>query len=376
MHKILIIAGEASGDLLGAQLHQSLKRKNTTIDCFGMGGELMQQAGVNILIHCNDLAVIGGLEVAKHFKKIRYAYKTIKKTIKERQPDLIILIDYPDFNLRIAKFAKKNGCKVFYYVSPQIWAWRYYRIHHIKKYVDRMAVLFSFEEKIYQNANVPVRFVGHPIIDVVKTDMDSDTARQSFNIKTNGPIIGLFPGSRLQEIARMLPILIEALPPIRKQFPNAQFILPLANSLSKSDIPMELPADVQLVENNTYNALSIMDAAIAVSGTVTLEIALQKVPLVVIYKMSPLTFHIAKLLIKISHVALCNIVAETEVAKELLQNDTTPTNIANEVKRLISDSAYRKNMIENFNLIQKNLGQGGASDRTADAVLELLSIYN
>lgn len=373
MDKILIVAGEASGDLLGAHLYESLKAKCDVVDCFGIGGELMQKAGVNILMNCNEIAVVGGVEIAKHIRKIRRAFKIVKNAIRQRKPDLVILIDYPGFNLRVAKYAKKKGCKVFYYVSPQIWAWRYRRIHHIKKYVDRMAVLFAFEEKIYQKANVPVSFVGHPIADIAKPDLDPETVMHRFNLKAGSPIIGLFPGSRQQEVSRMLPIMLETIPLIREKIPDAQFVLPLANSLSLRDVEPWLRPDITVIENNTYNALSVIDAAIAVSGTVTLEIAIQKVPLVVIYKMSSVSFKLAKRLIKVPFIALCNLVGEQLIAKELIQNDATPTAIATETIQLIKNPDYRKAMIEKFDTVATNLGRNGASDRTADSAIDLLS---
>ncbi len=234
--KILILAGEASGDLLASQLCQSLQTKFSAIELFGMGGKQMHAAGVDILVDSDQLAVVGGLEILTHLSDIRATFKTIKKTIKTKNPDLVILVDYPGFNLRIAKFAKKYGCKVLFYVSPQIWAWRYRRIHHIKKYIDRMAVLFSFEEAIYKNKNIPVSFFEHPLVDSVAPNMTRENAYQTFQLDPNKPIVALFPGSRKQEVSRMLPLMMRAIPKIQQSVPAAQFVLPLANSISTSNI--------------------------------------------------------------------------------------------------------------------------------------------
>ncbi len=373
MNKILIVAGEASGDLLGAHLCQAIRSKRSSIHFFGMGGRLMQQAGVKLLINSDQLGVVGGIEVLKQLKPIRYAYKMIKTLIKQQRPDLVILIDYPGFNLRIAKHAKKNACKVFYYVSPQIWAWRYHRIHHIKKYVDYMAVLFHFEKALYQKADIPVSFVGHPIKDRVTTTIHRIKALHTFNLKKDHPIIGLFPGSRKQEVSRMLPILVATLPIIQNTIPTAQFILPLANSLTRQEIqPWINNTPITVIEHDHNDVLSLMNAAIAVSGTVTLELALYKVPMVVIYKMSAISFKIAKRLIKVPYIALCNLVAEKLVAKELIQKNVTPQTIAQEIIQLVTNPNYRRLMIESLDIVSHNLGPPGAADHAAEAVLRVL----
>jgi lipid-A-disaccharide synthase len=372
MPKILIIAGEASGDLLGAHLCQSIIAQDPSVKFFGMGGTLMQKAGVDIRINSDALAVVGILEVIKHFSKIRQAFKTIKNAIKQEKPDLVVLIDYPGFNLRIAKFAKQNNCKVFFYVSPQIWAWRYHRIHHIKKYVDHMAVLFAFEEKLYQRENIPVSFVGHPITDIAKPSISIDAAYQQFNLDPNKPVVALFPGSRKQEILRMLPTIVEAVALIHKKLPDAQFILPLASSLKANELAPYLPKNIALIKNNTYNVLSIANAAIAVSGTVTLEIALQRVPFLILYKVSAISFWLAKRLVKIPYIGLCNLVAEMRVAKELIQKDANAQLIAEETVRLITDDDYRQSILTQLNKVKANLGLNNASQRTANAVLDLL----
>lgn len=234
-----------------------------------------------------------------------------------------------------------------------------------------MAVLFAFEESIYQKEHIPVSFVGHPITDIAKATIDASTAYSQFHLNPEKPIIALFPGSRQQEILRMMPIISETLPLIKAGLPDAQFILPLASSLKIDDIQSWLTPEIKVIQDSTYNALTISDAAIAVSGTVTLEIALQKVPLIVFYKMSPLSFFLAKRLIKVPFIGLCNLVAEELVAKEFIQNDATPHAIASEVIALIKNKDYRQEVVSKMEKVQKNLGESGASDRAADAVLSL-----
>jgi len=370
--KIMILAGEASGDLLASQLCQAIKNKLPDVDLFGMGSKLMQQTGVELLVDADEIAVVGQVEVLKHIFKIRRAFKTIKESMLKRKPDLVILVDYPGFNLRIAKFAKKLGFKVFFYVSPQIWAWRYHRIHFIRKHIDKMAVLFAFEKTMYQKENMPVTFVGHPLVDSAIPNMDRVTAFETFKLDPNKPVITLFPGSRKQEVSRMLPTILSALPKIHESIPDAQFVLPLASSLTRADIKLPINSNIKIIEDNTYNLLSISRAAIAVSGTVTLEIGLQNVPLVIIYKLSPLSFWIAKRLVKTKYIGLCNIVAETDAAKELIQHEANADTIAKETIRLLTDQPYREQAIEKMNVMQKNLGNGGGAERTATAALELI----
>lgn len=384
MNKILIIAGEASGDLLGADLSKALQEASPeALDIYGIGGEHMAQAGVRLLSRCEEIAVVGGTEIIKHFKQIRKAYKQIKETLISTRPDLVILIDYPGFNLRIAKLAKKQGLKVFFYVSPQIWAWRYYRIHHIKKYVDHMAVLFSFEEKIYQKESIPVSFVGHPITELASATKSRDELIKQYDLQKNHPIIGILPGSRHQEIERHLSLMVEGLKLIRKKIPNAQFILPLAQTMNEETMKLKLSSifkaqneqafHITIISSDSYNAMSLMDAAIAVSGTVTLELALMKIPMVVVYRLSQLTFSLAKRFIKLPYISLCNIVGEDFIAKELVQHDATPEAIANETIELIENKNYRETILKKYDIVSKNAGEKGASKKAATAALELIN---
>src|SRR3990167_8375223 len=321
INNIYMSAGESSGDLLGANLARALLQKNPNLTLTGMGGSRMQEAGVSIQFNADKFAVIGVFEVIKHLPLILSTLCAIKRYLSKTKPGLIILIDFPDTHFRIMKMAKKLNIPVLYYVSPQIWAWRKGRIKQIQQYVNHMAVLFAFEEKIYQAANVPVTFVGHPLSELAKSTFSKKEAYAFFQLDTERPIVALFPGSRRSEMEKHLSIMLESVKKIIEKKPNTQFVLVLAHHFDESKIRTMVPAEIHIIRDHLYDLLQITQAAIAVSGTVTLEIALMKVPLCIIYKMDPISFWLAKQLIDRKNIGLCNIVAEKSVAKELIQND-------------------------------------------------------
>ncbi|QTS83715.1 lipid-A-disaccharide synthase [Coxiella endosymbiont of Amblyomma nuttalli] len=370
--QILIISGEASGDLLGAHLAKSLKTLDPTILLTGVGGKQMRDAGVSIFIDSNRLGVVGLFEAFKYLNIILSIRQTLKKRFKKTPPNLVVFIDYPGFNLHMAKHAKKAGIPVLYYVSPQTWAWRYGRTKNIKKYVDQMAVLFAFEEKLYQRENIPVNLVGHPLIDIAVPSLCRKEAYQRFNLSPDKPIIGLFPGSRNNEITRLLPIIVSAAHLIQKHIPQVQFVLPLAPNLSMDDIRNYLFPEIKVIKHNVYNILPLCDAAIATSGTVTLEIALYQVPFIIIYKVALLTYWLVKNLIRVPCIGLSNLVAGARVTPELIQKAATPEAIANEICRLLEDSFYRQYRLTQLKPIKEKLGGGGASMRVARLALEML----
>ncbi len=372
--KILIVAGEASGDLLGAHLAKAILALEPNTILIGMGGPQMQSAGVDIIIDADKLAVVGVWEILKHLGDIRSAMHTLKQLFKTDPPDLVIFIDYPGFNLRMAKQAKRAGIKVLYYVSPQIWAWRYGRIKKIKKYVDRMAVLFAFEEKLYQKEDMPVSFVGHPLVDIAIPTLTPNEVAIQLQLDTQKPIIALFPGSRHSEITRLMPVIVSAVELIRAQLPAAQFVLPLASSLSREDLRDYLIPEIQVVENNTYNLLPLCTAAICASGTATLEIALQQIPLLIIYKVAPLSFWLGKNLIKTPFIGLCNIVAEEKVALELIQHDANATIIAEQILRLVTEPDHREKTSDKLAQVKLKLGGGGGSEKVARVALNMLRL--
>ncbi|MDP1574903.1 MAG: lipid-A-disaccharide synthase [Coxiellaceae bacterium] len=353
MKKIYISAGEASGDFLGANLAETLLAQDPTLQLVGMGGDKMRQAGVNIVFDAEKLSVMGFIEVLKKLPSILWTLHKIKSYFRKNKLDAIVCIDLPDTHFRFFKLAKKLGIPVFYYVSPQIWAWRYSRITQIKKYVQHMGVLFSFEEKIYRTENIPVTFIGHPLAQTAKITMPKNEAYDFFNLKSNEKIVALFPGSRHTELKNHFALMIESVEKIREKEPNTQFVLALAPHFNVND--MTLPLHIKIIQNNLYDLLSITDAAIAVSGTITLEIGLMGVPLCVIYRTSPLSAWIAKKLVKTPYIALCNIVSEKLIAQELIQEAATAEAISSEILALLHNENYHAKMQSDLLLIKDKI---------------------
>lgn len=375
VRRIMIVAGEASGDIYGADLAREAFKLSQNLHFFGIGGARMREAGVETLVDSSDMAVVGLVEVIKHFDVITAAFRKLKQIIQSDPPDLLILIDYPGFNLRLAKVAKKNGVKVLYYISPQIWAWRQGRVKKIARLVDHMAVILPFEAPFYEQAGVPVTFVGHPMLDLVDVTLDRTAAATSFGLDPSRKIVGLFPGSRRNEIERLLPVIIAAAVKLKESFPDIQFILPLASTLQDNDIVPLLSAaglDVAVTRDRIHDMIRACDAVISVSGTVTLEIALVGTPMVIIYKLSPLTYQLAKRLVKVSNIGLCNIVAGETVVKELIQDDANPETIAQEIGRILTDQTYDESIRLRLAGIRSKLGCGGASSNVARLLFSLL----
>lgn len=371
----MIVAGEASGDLHGSNLVKETRRRDPEVVFFGIGGPLMRAAGVETLVDSSEMAVIGLVEVLAHSGVIYRAYRALKAAIKNDPPDLLILIDYPDFNLLIARLAKKAGVKVLYYISPQVWAWRVGRVKKIARLVDRMAVVFPFEVPFYERVGVPVSFVGHPLAETVRPTVAREAAIAAFGLQPARRTVGLFPGSRHGEIARLFPTILAAAGALRERYPELQFILPLAPSLTREDLEPQLSAaglDVTVIEGRTYDVMQVCDAIVTVSGTVTLEIALMGVPMVIIYKVSPLTYQVGKRLIRVDHIGICNIVAGERVVPELIQHDAEPAIIADAIGRFLDDRDYAAAVREKLRQVKNNLGSGGGSAKVAALVLEML----
>jgi lipid-A-disaccharide synthase len=374
--RIMIVAGEASGDLHGSNLVKEALRGNPHLSFSGMGGPKLREAGVTILADSSETAVVGLVEVISHFAAIYRAFTTLRRIIRTDPPDLLILIDFPDFNLRLAKAAKKAGVRVLYYISPQVWAWRVGRVKKIARLVDRMAVVFPFEVPFYEKEGVPVTFVGHPLVDIVHPTMSRSEAQACFGLDPARRTVGLFPGSRKGEIRNLSATILEAASLLKKHFPDVQFILPLASSLTEDDIAPFLKAsdlNIRVIEEKTYDVMQVCDAIITVSGTVTLEAALMGVPMVIIYRVSPLTYAVGKRLIKVDHIGICNIVAGERVARELVQDDAEPAWIAAEIARILTDDNYMKEMRGKLLNIRGILGARGASERVARLAAELIA---
>lgn len=370
--KIYIIAGEASGDLHAANLMKSLLKEDSSLDFRFWGGDKMQNVKGTLVKHIKELAFMGFVEVLMNLKTILSNISFCKKDIAEFKPDALILVDYPGFNLRIAEWAKKEGIKVYYYISPQVWAWKQNRVHKIKKVVDEMYVILPFEEEFYQRFDYKVDYVGHPLLDEIerftKEDKIDKTTFVEKHTLSDKPILALLPGSRKQEVSRKLPIMLEAV----KSHGTHQIVIAGAPSLTPEFYQQFIPSDVKIIYNETYNLLSNTDVAVVTSGTATLETALFEVPEVVCYKGSSISYQIAKRLIKIKYISLVNLIMDKEVVLELIQNECNVENIKAEVDRLIEDEAYRKVMTTNYKQLKSILGGGGASEKVARLMLKTI----
>jgi len=374
--QVLIVAGEASGDHHAARLVEELHQRDPDVHFAGIGGERMRRAGVEILVDSADMAVVGLVEVLANYRFLKGVLDRMRRELRERRPDMLILVDYPDFNLRLAATAKELGIKVLYYISPQVWAWRKKRVYKIKKLVDMMAVVFPFEVPFYEQAGVPVRFVGHPLVDEVKSELDRAQAFEAFDLDPQRPVLGLFPGSRRSEIKRLLPTVLQSAELVQQKMPQVQFILPRASTLSDEFLAPYLAQselDITVVPGRrSYDVMRACDTIISASGTATLEIALMQVPLVVLYKIAPLSYRIISRLLKVEHIALCNIVAGERVAPELIQHDATAEKISREALSLLADAEKSAAMRERLGKIREKLGGSGGSANVAALALELL----
>ena len=370
--KYYIIAGEASGDLHGANLIASLKKKDTRAKIRAWGGNLMKKQGATLVKHYRDLAFMGFVEVLLHLRTILKNLSFCKKDILKYKPDAIILIDYPGFNLKIAKFAHKHNIKVYYYISPQVWAWKKRRVYTIKEVVDKMLVILPFEKDFYDDYRVDAHFVGHPLLDElskVRYINRSNFARQN-KLDPKKEIIALLPGSRKQEVTRMLGIMMK----VMGKFPEYQFVIGCAPSLPES-FYRELVGNenVHLVFNKTYQLLQVASAALVTSGTATLETALFYVPEVVCYKGNKISYLIAKNLVKVKYISLVNLIMDKPVLKELIQNDLTPKNIEEELNDLLTNHKKQRQLLEDYEDLRCKLGNAGASNNAATIIVNDLN---
>ena len=365
--KYYIIAGEASGDLHGSNLVKGIFAEDPEAEIRFWGGDLMQQTGGTLVKHYRDLAFMGFLEVVLNLKTILNNIKICKADILDFQPDALIFIDYPGFNMRIAKWSKKLGMRNHYYISPQIWAWKESRIKAIKNDVDKMYVILPFEKDFYEKKHdFPVEFVGHPLIDAIQNRQKTDAAQfKKENNLDERPIVALLPGSRKQEIEKMLSEMLSVVP----DFPNYQFVIAGAPSQDYSFYePFLTSNQVHFISNKTYDLLSVSYAALVTSGTATLETALFKVPEVVLYKGSWVSYQIAKRIITLKYISLVNLIMDQEVVTELIQDDCNSKKIKLELEKVIT-SSYRTALLANYDLLEKKLGGAGASFKTARLIV-------
>ncbi len=373
---VMILAGEASGDAHAAEFVEHIKELNPDVYISGMGTTEMKKAGVDVFFDSSVIAVMGLVEVLKHWGDIKRAMKIVRRQLEQTRPDLLVLVDYPEFNLKMARHARELGIKVLFYISPTVWAWRPRRIHKIGRLIDHMAVILKFETAYYERANIPVSFVGHPLVDKVKSTRSSDEVRQQLGLDQNVPVIGLFPGSRNSEIERLLPLMLETARQMCQAKPELRFVLPVAAALDFDAIKRQCDQsqlDIVLTRNDIYDLIICCDSIISCSGTVTLEIALLGVPMCIVYKMSSLTYAIMSRLITIPHVGLVNIVASKPVVREFLQSDATADNISREMLKIIDDRNYRQRIKKDLLIVRENLGEGDGSGKMARLVLSFLS---
>ena len=374
--KVLLVTGEASGDQHGSHLVKHLKRLDPSLRIYGIGGEELRKAGMEILFHAQELSVVGIVEVCARLPQIVKAFQTLKREIVSAPPDLLILIDYPDFNLRIAAVARKHRVPVLYYISPQIWAWRQNRVKKIARLVDQMAVVFPFEAPFYEQHGVPVQFVGHPLMDREVPVMDTQALLQQFAMKSQWPIVGLLPGSRKSEIDRLLPVMLGAAVLIHKEFPQAQFIIPVAPGIREEDIRERVTQHglaVSIVKDQLHQALHICHLVLVASGTATLETALMKKPMIIMYRIALLTYLVGRLMIRVPTIGLANIVAGKQIVPELIQGDASPQRIFQEAVSLLKDAKRMTAMEQELARVGELLGSRGASERVAGIAYDMIN---
>ncbi len=367
--KYYIIAGERSGDLHGGNLIRAIKSNDTKAHFRGFGGDYMKAAGADIIVHYNEMAFMGFIEVVKNLRTIFAFIKRCKQDILHYKPDVIILIDYAGFNQRISKFGKDNGLKVFYYITPKVWAWWQSRALQLKATVDRMFVILPFEKDFFKKYHCEVDYVGNPVLDAIKShEVDLNFLAKN-NLTAPRPLVAILPGSRKQELKTMASVLAA----VMKRFPEYQFAVAAINNLDKDlYAPFTGIDNVKLIFEDTYNLLVNAKAAIVTSGTATLETGLFKVPQVVVYKTSPISYLIAKSFISVGFISLVNLIADKEVIKELIQDKATPENISKELQRLVEDQQYVSRITSDYNDIYEKLDIGSASENAGKLMVKYL----
>ncbi len=370
----MIVAGEASGDLHGAEVVKAILRLQPQIPIMAMGSERMARAGASLIIDSSKLSVVGITEVFGKIGKLLKAYRELKKIINKKSISLLILIDFPDFNLLLAKAANRAGVPVLYYISPQVWAWRAGRAQKIARLVQKMAVIFPFEVPLYQKAGLEAEFVGHPLLDIFARHREDIAGSANIEIKGD-PLIALLPGSREKELRSLLPEMIRAARIIKEHKPGASFILPAAPTLSVDEIDKILRPDsvsISVVAGQTYQAIMACDLAIVASGTATLETAILGKPMVIVYQLSPLSYWVGKAMVRVKWIGLVNIVAGKSIVPELVQREARGERIAAEALRILEDDVCRRKMIEERAEVKRKLGVPGAAERVAHMALAMI----
>ncbi|HSB06992.1 MAG TPA: lipid-A-disaccharide synthase [Thermodesulfobacteriota bacterium] len=377
--KILMVAGEVSGDLQGAHLVEAIHRIDSNVQFYGVGGDGLERAGMKLLYSSRTLSVVGITEVLPKIGSILKTLRGLKQSLDRERPDGVILIDFPDFNLRLARYAHQRRIPVLYYISPQVWAWRSGRVRQMSRWVKKMIVFFPFEVAIYKRAGVDVDWVGHPLIDIVKPVLSREEAFRRFGLTPGGQTVSLLPGSRPIEIRRLLPTLLDTAELLQKEIPTLQFIIPLASGISKGMVcPFleKVSVPVILVEGQTYDVMKISELLITASGTATLEGAILGTPMVIIYKVSMPSYWIGRALVHVEHIGLVNLVAGKRIVPELVQKEANPQRIVEESLRILKDPDLRQHMKESMVEVRQRLGEPGAAERAARIVYAFLQEGN
>jgi lipid-A-disaccharide synthase len=372
--RFLMVAGEPSGDMYGAEVARCLFKKFPACQIYGLGGERMRQAGVQIEGDINKTAVVGPFEVIGHLGSLYRVFRHLSERIEAEPPTAAILIDFPDFNLRLAKRVKHAGAPVFYYVSPQVWAWREGRVKQIKQLVDKMLVIFPFEQEIYRSASVDVEFVGHPLVDMVRATKSKAEFCAKYRLDPKKPILAMLPGSRRKEVRFILPALCEAATLIASQKPDTQFVLPMAPGIDRKLIEGIIDGRrITIVAGDTYDAIRYSRAAVVASGTATLETALLGTPEVIVYRISRATWFLGKFLLKVRLFGIVNIILGEEVVPELFQDKMTPEAVSRMTLRLMDDVWLQSRIRGNYEKLRRQLGSGKVAERVANVIAETIS---
>jgi lipid-A-disaccharide synthase len=370
-----MVAGEASGDMHGADVARSLFRKFPGCEVYGLGGKRMSEAGVQLEGDIRKTAVIGPFEVISSLGSLYRVFRKLAERVEKQPPTAAILIDFPDFNLRLAKRVRDAGVPVIYYIGPQVWAWREGRLHQISRVVNKMLVIFPFEEEMYRKAGVDVEFVGHPLVDAVHATKTKDEFCAANRLDSRKPIVALLPGSRPKEIRYILPPLCEAAELIRQTKPDTQFVLPMATGLDRSLFQSLVQSHpITLVSDDTYNAIRYARAAIVASGTATLETALLGTPEIVVYRISQPSWIVGKMLLKVRFYGIVNIILGEEVVPELFQERMTPAEVSKWALRLMEDVWVQSRIRGKYEQLRRQLGTGKVADKVVDAVARVISL--
>jgi len=373
--EIMLVVGEASGDVHGAQLHRAIRKRDSQVKIYGVGGEELQRTDFEALFSVSQLTGMGLVELAGNIKQLWQAYRLLRLTLRQRRPNLLVLIDFPEFNLHLAKLAKSLHIPVLYYISPQIWAWRRGRVRQIARWVDQMAVVFPFEVPFYKRYGVKVTFVGHPLLDTVQVKQNRERVLEKLNLDPRKTTVALLPGSRPREVGYHLPVMLDAAVSLREER-DIQFVCVRASTVGRGEIEAisrKVPLVIPVIEDDRYDVVSAVDLVWTASGTATLETALLLKPMLIVYRLSWLTYWLARLLVRVEHIGMVNLVAGERVVPELVQSDFKAKKIIQESRILLDNQQIRAKIISKLTNLRGQLGSRGAAERVADIAFAMLA---